>query len=778
MSPASPLPPLPTVKYHFRSGAKEAGEWHVRAMQIVEELSGQFEARVEIEADDPAADPARLLGASATLILSRSTVPVLVRHWSGIVRRVEETTTGDTMKQRRGVVTLEPAFACLKETLLTRKFQEKTVPKVLRETVGGVEEAFERQQARLRLLRKEDQRDDDNCYAVRDLCVQYGETTYAFLRRLMSEEGMSYYFEQGEGAEQMVVVDDNTAFTDALGPVQLLPPGDKLQSSEAVHAFSVVRGRGPRRAEVHAYEPTAPRELKAERRREDADGADRRGEGLIHQPGTHVTPFGFADGVYRQSDIRVQAGLELERALARTVEGNGTGNVIGFAPGNIFTLATDLLGLARGGGKYLITSVLHSGENPERFATGAAPAQEYQNAFTCIPANVPFRPPLLPKPAAVEDWGVVVSAFKGDPIDTERHGRVRVRFGYDRERSEDDPAGLCSPWIPVLQGWAGDGYGLQIIPRAGMLVRIRYLFGDPDRPFVAGCLPTVDNVLPSALPEQKTRLTLRTRSLRAAGSDLQHFNEITLDDAAEREALFIHAGRDYHRKVLHDERTEIDHDETRMVGNDQTLEVKGQRTKTVHKDEVVTVKHKRTTTVQGDDSRHVLGKDSLTVEKEQVVTVHGPRTTTIDELETGVFLASRDEKVTGDDKLHVTERHVTIADGEWRAEQGPTHLSLTGGNARLDAGGNIVLEVQGAKLTMEKGGKALLTCDTSVSLVCDGSSIVMTPEKIEIASPEVQLTGAAGSIKLDRAGATTTGSNVCSTATQKNELTGAFVKAN
>jgi type VI secretion system secreted protein VgrG len=766
--------PLPPVDYTFHTDATLAA-WHVRSIHVAEELSGEFMARVEIEADDPLADPGVLLGASATLTLARAAFPPVSRRWSGVVRFVEEPATSGFLEKRLAVVVLEPAFACLKESTLTRKFQEMTVPDVLREVLKEVEGPFERE-TQLNLLREKDGPEAETAYAVRDLCVQYGESTYQFLRRLMAEEGMAYFFVPGEGAEKLVVVDDNTSFPDELGTVQLLPTSDKVQLEEAVHSFNLVRSRGPRRAEVRGFEVTQHRALRAERSREDAGVPGQRGDAELYQPAQRVTPFGFKDDVYKQSDIRVQAALDLERALCRGIEGRGTGSVIGFAPGQVFTLATETLGLPHGGGSYLITTVHHSGESPERFAGSATPAHEYENSFTCIPASVPFRPPLLPKPTAIEDWALVVSAFAADPIHTEKHGRVRVRFGYDREESQ--PADRCSPWIPVLQGWAGNGYGLQIIPRAGMLVRIRYLFGDPDRPFVAGCLPTGMNALPSALPMHKTRLTLRTRSLRSGGDDRVHFNEITLEDAAEKEELFIHAGHDYRRKVLHDERTEIDHDETRAVGNDQTLEVNGKRTKTVHKDEVITVKQKRVTTVQGDNSRHVHGKDTQAVQKEQVVTVHGPRTVTVDKLDKGTFYAGRDQTVTGDDKLHVTGRHVAIADEEWRAQQGATELVLKEGHARLNAAGDITLKVNGAQLKMAKDGSAVLECTTKIALTCGDSSIVVTPSKIEIASPEVQLTGTNGAVTLDRAGATTTGLNVSSTALVKNELTGAFVKAN
>ncbi|HXU80398.1 MAG TPA: hypothetical protein VN914_03310, partial [Polyangia bacterium] len=202
--------------------------------------------------------------------------------------------------------------------------------------------------------------------------------------------------------------------------------------------------------------------------------------------------------------------------------------------------------------------------------------------------------------------------------------------------------------------------------------------------------------------------------------------------------------------------------------------------KTVHKDETITVKQKRETTVQGDNTRHVHGKDTQTVHKEQVVTVHGPRTTTVDQLEKATFRAGRDEKVIGVDKLHVTKQHLVTADQEWQAKQGPTEFVLKEGHARLKAGGNIVLKVDGAELTLAKDGKATLKCDAKVELLCGKSAIVMTPEKIEISSPEVQLTGGEGNgaVKLDRTGAATSGLNVTSTALAKNELTGAIVKAN
>jgi uncharacterized protein involved in type VI secretion and phage assembly len=174
-----------------------------------------------------------------------------------------------------------------------------------------------------------------------------------------------------------------------------------------------------------------------------------------------------------------------------------------------------------------------------------------------------------------------------------------------------------------------------------------------------------------------------------------HFNEITLDDAAEKEELFIHAGHDYRRKVLHDERTEIDHDETRAVGNDQTLEVHGKRTKTVHKDETITVKQKRVTTVQGDNTRHVHGKDTQTVHKEQVVTCTGPAPH-VDQLDKGTFRRAARRR----DRRRQAARdqaHVVIADEEWRPSRGRPSSVLKEGHARLWPAGTSPSRSTGAR---------------------------------------------------------------------------------
>jgi type VI secretion system secreted protein VgrG len=754
-----------------------AGDWHVREVDISEELSGEYVAIVDVESDDPLADPHDLLGRAALLLMQRDSVDAPPRTWAGVVRAVEEPWSGEAFDRRLARLTVEPAFACLKEEVTTRKFQEMTIPAVVREVLAQVHTDLGRD-VRSLLVREQEKPDSSIAYAVRDLCVQYGERTFDFIRRVLAEEGIAYFFESDDERESLVLIDDGTAFPLLGKPVRYLPLAGMARSEESVSSFLVRRGRAPRKAVLRGFDPTRHLALDGRLERLAEQGGAGTGDGTTYDPGTAVTLFGAKGDDYSQSDIEWQARLRLERELTKSAEGRGSGDVLAFRPGLVFELDPGGLASMRRE-KFLITAVRHRGRNPDRRA-GDRPSGEgtpdYANEFTCLPAGLPFRPAPLPKPRAVEDWGIVVSPSDGDPIFTDRHGRVRVRFGYDRE--EGVRADLCSTWLPVAQAWAGSGYGVQIIPRAGMLVRLRYLFGDPDRPFVAGCLPTARNTLPSPLPEEKSRLTIRTRSLRNGGNDLEHYNEISLEDAAQREEVFIRAGHDYRREVLNDERVEVGGDEHRTIAQKQTIEVGGDRKLTVKESEQIRIKQGRSVEVVGDEERHVHGKDTTTVAREMRVEVRGPRTTTVKGLDKGTFQDGRHHEVKGNDDLHVTETLTTVADVEFRAEQGASFFSLKDGDAHVRASGSLTLEVDGGTLHMKPDGEAVLQCNTKVELSCGEASIVLTPDKVEIAAPEVQLTGANGSVKLDRSGATTTGLNVTSSALGKNELTGAFVKAN
>ena len=311
-------------------------------------------------------------------------------------------------------------------------------------------------------------------------------------------------------------------------------------------------------------------------------------------------------GMYDDSGAGKQvARLRLEEAGAARRQGSGQGTCPRFCAGHWFTLE----GHGRddfNGEKLMLTRVRHriekSGQDLEAGALAAACS--YENSFDCMPRETPFRPPrIVPRPVVRGPQTAVVVGPSGEEIYTDKHGRVKVQFHWDRLGSGDDKS---SCWVRVAQAWAGAGFGAQLIPRVGMEVVVEFLEGDPDRPLVTGCVHHAQNLPPLKLPDQKTRSTLRSRS--SPGGD--GFNQITLEDRAGKELVYLHAQRDLQEEVLRNQSTD--------VGQDQTLKVGQDRTVTVDRHEQVTVK--------GDQKVDVKGAGTVTVGKDLTVTVKGQQT--------------------------------------------------------------------------------------------------------------------------------------------------------
>jgi type VI secretion system secreted protein VgrG len=447
---------LGNVEADLRVGGVPCG--HVRRVMLEEELSGWAAARVVIQGGldlDPGL-LADVVGRSAQLTISRADGSDSQRRFCGIVRRIEQ--TWRIGGRPAFAIQLEPAFAALDDQPVTQPFVRRSAVEILRHLLIAALAKLDHRRVDFRLARRVREAASVDCcddgFLRRDLCVQYGETTYAFCRRLMAEEGLAYFYDHGGSVEDLIVAEE--------------------------------------------------------------EGFDRIG-----------APVTIAASPGMDGDRESVLGLSrsVRRGSSDSPEITGRGDVLAFAAGRITELA------AWAPGALLLTRTRHVADLPEPETTGESRPTRYENSFTGVPGKNSFRPLAIAKPIALGDWGVVASALPGDPIDADAQGQVRVRFLYDRR--EDVAADQRSPRIPVSQAWVGDAYGAQILPRAGMLVRIEYLCRDPDRPVIAGCFPEGRNVLPAPVPEQKARLTIRTHSLRDGARDDTRWNELALDDAAE-----------------------------------------------------------------------------------------------------------------------------------------------------------------------------------------------------------------------------------------------------
>ncbi|HIH6094576.1 TPA: type VI secretion system tip protein TssI/VgrG, partial [Escherichia coli] len=229
----------------------------------------------------------------------------------------------------------------------------------------------------------------------------------------------------------------------------------------------------------------------------------------------------------------------------------------------------------------VVASELH-GEQPQAVPGRQGAGTALENHFAVIPADRTWRPQPLLKPLVDGPQSAVVTGPAGEEIFCDEHGRVRVKFNWDRYNPADQDS--CSCWIRVAQAWAGTGFGHLAIPRVGQEVIVDFLNGDPDQPIIMGRTYHQENRTPGSLPGTKTQMTIRSKTYMGSG-----FNELKFDDATGREQVYIHAQKNMDTEVLNDRTTTVKHDHRETVKNDQTVTIQeGNRLLTVEKGHKIT----------------------------------------------------------------------------------------------------------------------------------------------------------------------------------------------
>jgi type VI secretion system secreted protein VgrG len=250
----------------------------------------------------------------------------------------------------------------------------------------------------------------------------------------------------------------------------------------------------------------------------------------------------------------------------------------------------------------LLIDVQHSATVGESY-TGSADGAEghYSNHFTCIPFTVPFRPQrTTPKPFVQGPQTAVVVGPSGEEIYTDKYGRVKVQFFWDREGEQDENS---SCWVRVSQPWAGKNWGALNIPRIGQEVIVEFLEGDPDRPIITGRVYNAEQMPPYTLPDNMTRTTFMSRSTQ--GGTSSNYNEFRIEDKTGSEQVFIHAEKDMDVRVKNDSRE--------FVGNDRSLIVKGDQKEEVDGEQHIQITNDQCEKVGGDASLNVTGNENVQI---------------------------------------------------------------------------------------------------------------------------------------------------------------------
>jgi type VI secretion system secreted protein VgrG len=415
-------------------------------------------------------------------------------------------------------------------------------------------------------------------FEPREYCVQYRETDFNFVSRLMEEEGIFYFFEHEKDKHTLVLANSPNEFKP--NPLQAAVSYKSLIGEQAaddvITEWSQSQEVRPGQYTLNDFNFEKPQlDLSA-----GISGKDERKLEIYDYPGEYRTK----DQGERLAGIRMQ-----EEETPRIVI-TGASTSRGLVPGFRFDLRDHY---RRDFNKsYVITSVYHSSDQGNNYRSGTGEAAQnltYSNHFQCVAHPTPFRPPrLTPEPRVLGSQTAIVVGPAGEEIYVDKFGRVKVQFHWDREGKYNEKS---SCWVRVSQNWAGKRWGAIFIPRIGQEVIVDFLEGDPDQPIITGRVYNGDSMPPYALPDEKTKSTVKSYSSKGGGG----FNEIRFEDKKGSEQIFLHAEKQQDNRVKKDS--------LEWVGNERHLIVK--------KDQIEQVEGDKHLTVKGDQNEKVDGTVSL-----------------------------------------------------------------------------------------------------------------------------------------------------------------------
>jgi type VI secretion system secreted protein VgrG len=474
-----------------------------------------------------------ILGRSVTIALRL--LDGEIRHFNGLVKRFSEGARDESFVAYRAEVV--PRLWLLKKKVRCRIFQHISVPDILEQVLSGLDVAYE-------LLGR---------YYQRNYCVQYHESDFDFVSRLMEEEGIYYFFRHSDGGHRMVVTDlgnkhepvpgqSSVVFEEIVGglrPDMRIVGWEKTQElrsskytvwdhcfelpgqhlDESVETIDQVKaGKVAHKFDLSGEELEIYEYPGGYAKRFDSVGHNRapRSDDMTH--------------LFRDRRRTVRLRMEEEESVALQIAGQS--NCGNFTAGHHFTLQRHF----DGDGDYLLTRVEHEARL-FGYRSGEETDFTYQNRFSCIPGELRYRPQrVTAKPVIAGVQTATVSCPSGEEIFCDKFGRVKVQFHWDREGKED---GDSSCWLRVAQAWAGKGWGAFFWPRAGHEVVVAFEEGDPDQPLIVGSVYNAANMPPYTLPEFDQYGGFRSASVR--GSAHEDFNGIVFNDTKDCEHLSIHS---------------------------------------------------------------------------------------------------------------------------------------------------------------------------------------------------------------------------------------------
>lgn len=581
-----------------------------------ESLSDLGEARLVLLSEKKDISPDDLLGKPVTVTLAYR--DDAKRPLNGYVTRFVQ--GGFEGKYFVYEMTVRPWLWLLTRTADCRIFQEMTVPDIVKAVFQDHPVArFEQ-----KLFRS---------YRPWNYCVQYRETDFNFVARLLEQEGIYWFFEHAEGEHKLVLCDSASAHDAAPGCESLPFYGNVGQAPpelECVNQWTLARSVQSGKVVITDYDferPSTSLETNQARTR-SYDLSD--GE-----------VFDYPGGYIQTSDGAQYAEDRLDEIQSAFETFNGGTNAQNVRTGCLLSLSRHPRDDQNA--QYLVTSTQLTMQQPVHEASDVQTM--LQCGFGAIPSAQQYRPPRrTPKPHVGGPQTATVTGPAGEEIFTDKYGRVKVQFHWDRRGQRDEKT---SCWVSVAYPWAGSNFGGIHIPRIGQEVVVSFLEGDPDAPLIIGRTYNGENLPPWDLPANATQSGFLTRSSKGGG--YANANAVRFEDKAGSEQLWIHAEKNQDIEVENDETHWVGHDRKKNIDNDETTHVKHDRTETVDNNETITIGVDRTEKVGSNEK----------------ISIGANRTEDVGANETITVAANRTESVGGNETISVTgNRSISVSASE------------------------------------------------------------------------------------------------------------------
>ncbi len=633
-------------------------------MTAMEQLSHPFEYELDLLSKDSGIKLQDLLGKTMSIRLS---IPgEEKRYFGGYVARFSQMGMSGGYYAYRA--SLKPWFWLLSRTANCRIFQEKTVPDIIKQVFRdyGFSD-FED------LLSGE--------YRTWEYCVQYRETDFNFISRLMEQEGIYYYFKNEQDIHTLVL-------SDSMGSHEPIPgyeeisyhPATNRVEYEHISEWYTSQEVQPGAYVMNEYNFKTPRanlEVKLSQQYEHEQSEYE----IFDYPGE------YTDASEGESYVRVR----LEEFTSQYEQAQGQTDARGIAVGGLFSLT----GFPRKdqNKEYLVVSVNYE-INSTQYETGGATDEDvFSCSFTAIDSQVAYRSPRkTPKPAVQGPQTATVVGKSGEEIWTDEFGRVKVQFHWDREGQSDENS---SCWIRVSHPTAGKSWGAVSIPRIGQEVIVDFLEGDPDQPIITGRVYNAVEKTPYGLPASGMISGMKSNSTPGGGG----YNEMIMDDTKGSEQIRIHAQFNMDSTILNDQTWTIGNNRTTSVGVDDSETVGSNQTIAVGANQSITVGSNKTETVSINTAETIGVAKELTIGGAYQVTVGGLMNETVG--------GAKAEEIGAAKSVNV----------------GVNSSENIGSNKSVDAGGNIS-ETAGKDVSSTSGKKMALTAGDDFSIKGDKNGVI------------------------------------------------------